>query len=134
MDDRDLADYFAGLGKAPVPEVHAGATQPATDLAATHPANSQAKTRQRAEAFLVWLRKRLPPESKLGLQVDVERLRTFEATVGQTFDVRHLALDASLEHGSFDAEYHASIYGGTVLQKAHANLFDQRRNCRPRRR
>jgi hypothetical protein len=63
-------------------------------------------------------------DSPLKISLGVDRLKSYDANVRQTYEGRHLAMDISVDRRVVDIEYHAGVNGGMIESKSHVNFND----------
>jgi hypothetical protein len=126
ISDRDLNDYIVALAAAKTPWPATALGPPSTTAPAPPPHLSladRADVEKRALRMVEELRKRMG-DSPLKISLGVDRLKSYDANVRQTYEGRHLAMDISVDRRVVDIEYHAGVNGGMIESKSHVNFND----------
>lgn len=108
LDDKDLADWLAPAEANLPPRLGEA------NLAAL---------RERAGEWIASANRALG-EANLHFYCSIEKFKTFDAVVGQSYRVDHLDVEASVDSGTLDAGYVAGVSGGTLRRSCRARLGD----------
>jgi hypothetical protein len=124
LSDRDLNDYIVALAAARKPWPATAPPTAPTPAAAPHLNLAQrAELQKRAQGLIELLRNRMG-DSPLKISLGVDRLKSYDANVHQTYEARHLAMDISVNRRAVEIEYHAGVNGGMVESQSHVNFND----------
>jgi hypothetical protein len=126
VSDRDLNDYIVALAAAKTPWPATALGPPSATAPAPPPhlnSAERAEVQKRASLMIEELRKRMG-DSPLKITLGVDRLKSYDANVRETYEARHLAMDISVDRRVVAIEYHAGVNGGMIESKSHVNFND----------
>ncbi|MCK5114804.1 MAG: hypothetical protein KAR11_08595, partial [Phycisphaerae bacterium] len=109
LDDKDIADWLSTTDNPSVPPIS--------------PAAPKKKLEDRAVDIIAQLRNVLQ-SAELRTNVYAKRLRTFDPTLNEHYDVDMLDLEFTATDGNLRIDYIAGLYGGTVQASMTTQIRD----------
>ncbi|MDY6913242.1 MAG: hypothetical protein SVT52_02125 [Planctomycetota bacterium] len=111
LDDKDLADWLSEPSDQPT----------------SRPKKLTTKEVEKLQKFADNAIARVRPllaEASVDGRVSIDHFKTFDASVEQIYDARHVELAASAVDGQIQAHYTASLNGGTLRRRYRINLTE----------
>ncbi len=127
LDDKDLKDWLsrpandsAQHDQSPPKTQPAPASQPSFRLTD----NETEQLREKAEQLIADMQAYLLT-AKVNGRISIDRFRTFDASVNQAYEVRHVEMEASVDEGRVKLAYAAGLNGGTIRSSSEIRLADE---------
>jgi len=123
LDGKDLMDWLSPARAGPA----GTASRPGSGREGDGPAKltaGQLKALESRADELVAACRRLLKSARLDGRVSIRRLRTFDPSVGQFYQVNQVELHALADRGRLAAKYAAGLNGGTIRSRYEVNLAD----------